>query len=79
VYLDSLASFTWCWLQGLYDRLTKGLSVGTHTQMMAHDTSPMDHNTVSGAVHVTSVSVSDARSEVIRIAEITNVLSTGLN
>ena len=42
--------------------------------MMAHVTSPSDHNTVCGAVHVTSVSVIDAWRLVMRIVEITHVL-----
>lgn len=45
---------------------------------MAHDTSPIDHNTVSGAVYATSVSVSATRREVIQILEITIVLSKGV-
>ena len=43
--------------------------------MIAHDTSPIDHSAVTGAVHVTSVFVSDARREVMRIPEIAHVLS----
>jgi hypothetical protein len=41
---------------------------------MADDTSPIDQNAVSGVVHVISVSVSDARRDLIRIPEITHVL-----
>jgi hypothetical protein len=45
-----------------------------HTHIMADDTSPIDQNAVSGVVHVISVSVSDARRDLIRIPEITHVL-----